>query len=453
MDLLLPVRSGQNASMADRFEGRGRIKDTDTYVAIVYAVVMNALGKERIRPLLPAIQKRGKPNPSSSALEDAALGDRRRRNGGGRHSRLSKRTPKVIALVLLALTVVLMTATFGSAPLLPLPLFLEPLSRSVQKGRTQTNIALDSATELDTLNSQPSSNYCDFFHNTLHAVKSPPMCCAHGGDVDAGPPNTMLSFTSALRAGCTCLEVDVSMTKDGFLVALHDRDLDKLMMTRKSNVAAEVHVGDYTLAQLSQLRWPAAHSNESIVLVRDILEYVDSLSVDLIILDVKLREGVEEVGEARVMARAVADVLRATGCGNKCVVWAKHDAVMVSIKDINNDQLVGRVIVNDTKSARALGMQHAWENRAGVAEIAGLHWEMALPSFVSELRQPQNTLQRSANSKTFSYKRVIVWNANTAVMMTRALESTADGIVTSHPRRLLSAIQARREVCMRRRLQ
>jgi glycerophosphoryl diester phosphodiesterase len=401
---------------------------------------MNALGRRirGVRPLLPAIQKTHTTASNvTPSFEDGDITKRRR--GRSIHSKRGQKPFKglgwfrVITFALLLALGVMLAASFGSAPFLPLPfnLFPEMNLNFWLPGPAKTRITFDSATELDVLNNQPSERYCKF---------KAPLCCAHGGDVDAGPPNTCLSFISALRAGCNCLEVDVSMTRDGRLVALHDRDLGKLKKV------ASPHVGDYTWAQLASLRWP--RSNESIVLVRDILHSVLlETSVELIILDVKLREGVEEESESKVMARAVHDVLQTAGCGQKCIVWAKYDGVAVSIKDINRDQIVGRVIVNDTESARASGMQYPWRNRAGVAEVAGLHWEMALPDFVSHLYRPPASLPPS----TARYQRVIVWTANTAAMMIKALESTADAIVTSHPRKLLSAIRSRRLECDRRR--
>jgi glycerophosphoryl diester phosphodiesterase len=398
---------------------------------------MSALGR-RIRgvgPLLHAIQKTHT-NLGPTSFEDGNI--MRRRRGRRVHLKRVQKPFKGIwrfitsGLLLLALAV-LLAASLGSAPFLPLPLNVFPgMDLNLWlPGPAKTRITFDSATELDVLNNQPSERYCKF---------KPPLCCAHGGDVDAGPPNTRLSFISALRVGCNCLEIDVSMTRDGRLIALHDRDLGKLKKV------ASAHVGDYTWAQLASLRWP--RSNESIVLLRDILHYVlPEPSIELIILDVKLREGVEEESESKVMARAVHDVLQMAGCGQKCIVWAKHDGVAVSIKDINRDQIVGRVIVNDTESARASGMQYPWRNRGGVAEVAGLHWEMALPDFVSHLYRPP----ASSSSSTARYQSVIVWTANTAAMMIKALESTADAIVTSHPQKLLSAIRSRRLECTRRR--
>ncbi|VAI02914.1 unnamed protein product [Triticum turgidum subsp. durum] len=52
---------------------------------------------------------------------------------------------------------------------------------------------------------------------------SPPLVCAHGGDSINAFPNSMDAFTMALDARVDCVEVDVSRSSDGTLLALHDR--------------------------------------------------------------------------------------------------------------------------------------------------------------------------------------------------------------------------------------
>ncbi|VAH93746.1 unnamed protein product [Triticum turgidum subsp. durum] len=54
-------------------------------------------------------------------------------------------------------------------------------------------------------------------------IPSPPLVCAHGGDSTNAFPNSMDAFRMALDARVDCVEVDVSRSSDGTLLALHDR--------------------------------------------------------------------------------------------------------------------------------------------------------------------------------------------------------------------------------------
>ncbi|NFP76155.1 glycerophosphodiester phosphodiesterase [Clostridium argentinense] len=50
---------------------------------------------------------------------------------------------------------------------------------------------------------------------------------AHRGDSMYYPENTMVAFEKAIEMGCTGIETDVQMTKDGVLVLIHDEYLDR----------------------------------------------------------------------------------------------------------------------------------------------------------------------------------------------------------------------------------
>lgn len=69
---------------------------------------------------------------------------------------------------------------------------------------------------------------------------------AHRGASAYYPENTMLSFEKAIEMGCTGIETDVQLTKDGILVLIHDE-----MVNRTTN--GEGNVQDYTYYELNKL--------------------------------------------------------------------------------------------------------------------------------------------------------------------------------------------------------
>src|SRR5207237_1823327 len=50
---------------------------------------------------------------------------------------------------------------------------------------------------------------------------------AHRGDPESAPENTPAAFEAAVALGVDYVETDVQRTADGFLVLLHDDDLDR----------------------------------------------------------------------------------------------------------------------------------------------------------------------------------------------------------------------------------
>src|SRR5690625_2310499 len=69
---------------------------------------------------------------------------------------------------------------------------------------------------------------------------------AHRGASGHAPENTMAAFDKAFEMKADYIEIDVQMTLDGRLVAIHDTTID-----RTTNGTGSV--GDYTLEELRQL--------------------------------------------------------------------------------------------------------------------------------------------------------------------------------------------------------
>jgi len=325
------------------------------------------------------------------------------------------------------------------------------------RGRdTLTEQALDSEHELYLLHHEPSSHFC--------SLPRRPLICAHSGDLDAGPPNTLSSFQAAIEAGANCIEIDVSMTKDGLLVALHDRDLSSLLDSSSggSSTAAQqgrgttarapsLHsrlpfsnrrlayssnysprIGDYTWDQILKLKWQ--EDGSGVALVQDVLDLILSSSQKMAItLDIKLKDVFKETLKAELMAQAAFDLLKITNCGEYCMTWSKSDKFVAAMKNLDSNQRVGLVVLNETNAARTAGMHEPLRLRHLGAEVAGVHYRMATAELTKLLQQAK--------------REVYIWTANTAAMMKLALDAGPDAVVTSYPRKLLRALHARAAAC------
>src|SRR5438552_3372483 len=78
---------------------------------------------------------------------------------------------------------------------------------------------------------------------------SRPLVFAHRGGSKIGPENTIPAFDRGLAAGADGLELDVHLSRDGFVIVHHDRTLDRT--TRGSGPVA-----GRTAAELSKLDVP-----------------------------------------------------------------------------------------------------------------------------------------------------------------------------------------------------
>ena len=113
---------------------------------------------------------------------------------------------------------------------------------------------------------------------------------SHRGDRKNFPENTILAFKSAVEMGCDAIETDVRMTKDGHLVLIHDRDVE-----RTTN--GKGFVDEMTLEEIQALDagfWKAPEfSGARIPTVEEFLEYVSK--TDLII-NWELKEYPKDLG-------------------------------------------------------------------------------------------------------------------------------------------------------------
>jgi glycerophosphoryl diester phosphodiesterase len=84
-------------------------------------------------------------------------------------------------------------------------------------------------------------------------VSKRPLVFAHRGSSAAEPEHTLAAYLRALEEGADGVECDVRLTRDGHLVCLHDRRLE-----RTSN--GHGRVSRSTLAELSQLDFASWHT-------------------------------------------------------------------------------------------------------------------------------------------------------------------------------------------------
>ena len=96
-----------------------------------------------------------------------------------------------------------------------------------------------------------------------------PLIVAHRGASHAAPENTHAAIEEAWIWDADAVEIDVRLTRDRQIVAIHDADT-----SRTSGQSLTVAENDYELlSQLDVGRWKsAAHSGEQIPLLRDILD-------------------------------------------------------------------------------------------------------------------------------------------------------------------------------------
>ncbi|KAJ4766419.1 Glycerophosphodiester phosphodiesterase [Rhynchospora pubera] len=252
-------------------------------------------------------------------------------------------------------------------------------------------------------------------------IEKPPLVCAHGGDSSKAFPNTMEAFRIALQSHVDCVEVDVSRTSDGFLVALHDRDLQRI----SGNKTAKV--GHMTFNEIQELDAGFESTQDmqkhSVPLVENALELL-SESVRQVILDIKVGPPLYE----QYLAEDTLSIVKRAQCKN-CLIWAKSDTISNNVIKLSQDVMVGYIVMKDplTGAVSELG------------RIKGAHVGGVYHPLINE------KLLRNFHRRG---EKVYAWTVDDTDSMQRMLTEHVDAIVTSDPTQLMHLMQDLRTECL-----
>ncbi|KAM3293814.1 hypothetical protein ACQJBY_037005 [Aegilops geniculata] len=254
-------------------------------------------------------------------------------------------------------------------------------------------------------------------------IPSPPLVCAHGGDSTNAFPNSMDAFRMALDARVDCVEVDVSRSSDGTLLALHDRDLQRM----SGNSTAKV--GHWSTNEIkavtTRFQLSKTVRNQEVPKAEDALELISqSQSVRQVILDVKVGPPSFEKG----LAEDVMSIIRRTNCKN-CVIWAKSDDIGRDLIKLSKDVMVGYIVMMDWSTGRRMELV-----RIEGAKVAGVYHPLIHEKLMKVMHRND--------------RKVYAWTVDDSVSMKRMLYEQVDAIVTSNPSLLQQLMQEIRIECM-----
>ncbi|KAH9725998.1 glycerophosphodiester phosphodiesterase GDPD4 [Citrus sinensis] len=221
-----------------------------------------------------------------------------------------------------------------------------------------------------------------------------PLVCAHGGDSTNEFPNSMAAYRSALRSQVDCVEIDVSRSLDGVLLALHDRDLQRI----SGNITSKV--GHLSMKELV------------------------SNSVRKVILDAKVGPPSYEKG----LAKDILSVIERTKCYN-CLVWAKSDNLVRDIMRLSSNVSAGYIIMVDRSTGFRTNLL-----RIRKAGVVGVYHPLI-----------DEKLVRTFHGRN---KRVFAWTVDDEDSMRKMLHERVDAVVTSNPILFQRVMQDIRTQCL-----
>ena len=247
---------------------------------------------------------------------------------------------------------------------------------------------------------------------------------AHRGGIGMGPENTMPAFEQSARLGADVLEMDIRCTKDGVLVVIHDRTVD-----RTTNGTGRVL--DYTLEELEKLdagyRWtmddgktyPYRGQGITIPVFKDVLNAFPDKR-----LNIEIKQAEPSIVEPLI--RLIQDAGRADR-----VLIASFMAE--TIKEIRS---MYPIVATAATAGDALLFWIMNSTRLGSAYHPAAN-AFQVPESIRGIPIVTENFVQGAHRHNMD---VHVWTINESDEMKRLLDAGVDGIMTDYPDRLLSLL-------------
>lgn len=156
---------------------------------------------------------------------------------------------------------------------------------------------------------------------------------AHRGCSQMYPENTLLAFSKAAEIkGLTGIELDIQLTRDGYLVVCHDERVD-----RTTDGIGEVR--QYTLAELKRLQIDAGNGKyEQIPAMEEVLHLLGDKLKEGLKLNIELKNSVLPY---EGMEKKIINLVHNYGV-QKSVIYSSFSALSLEqIKRLNPDAEVG----------------------------------------------------------------------------------------------------------------
>ncbi|KMT19928.1 hypothetical protein BVRB_1g009750 [Beta vulgaris subsp. vulgaris] len=252
-------------------------------------------------------------------------------------------------------------------------------------------------------------------------IRNPPLVCAHGGDSTNAFPNTRAAYRSALHSRADCIEIDVSLSADGVLYALHDRELQRISGNHTSRV------GYLSVKEINELdaapQFPKVLDDQRVPTLEDALRLV-SASVRHVILDAKV--GPPSYGKG--LAENILAVVKRTDCTN-CMIWAKSDTLVREVIRLSPNTTVGYIVMKDPTTGSRSNLL-----RMKKAVVVGVYHPLIDEKLVQILHGRN--------------KKIYAWTVDDMVSMMDMLTNSVDAVVTSNPALLQQLMQDTRIQCL-----
>ncbi len=234
---------------------------------------------------------------------------------------------------------------------------------------------------------------------------------AHRGASTQAPENTLAAFRKAAEVGVAGFEFDVQLSKDGFVVVIHDEKLERT--TNGSGL-----VKDYTLEELQRLdagKWFGEEfAGEKIPTLDQVL---DEFASTAMVYNIELKSGIVFYPG---LEEKVLEAVKCRNLSERVVISSFNHYSLVTCRELNKDVRTGMLYV--------AGLYEPWEYalKLGCYSVHPLFYHLQHPELISGFREHNLA--------------IYAWTVNEPVYMELMVAGGIDAIITDRPQDLQKII-------------
>jgi glycerophosphoryl diester phosphodiesterase len=228
---------------------------------------------------------------------------------------------------------------------------------------------------------------------------------AHRGASGTAPENTLASFRQAIQMGANFTELDVQLSKDGYVVLLHDSTLDR-------TTDGTGPVRNYTLAELKKLDAGSSFAPE---FAGEPLPTLDEV-IRLVRGKMKVDIEIKVTRFDSILVKKVVEIVRAQHFASNCMITSFNRASIEEAKRIAPEIKTGLII------------NKLWndEEFKGNWDILGVKYTLIDADFINKAKK--------------AHKEIYAYTVNDPEAMKKLVRSGIAGIITNYPELLKSAL-------------
>lgn len=222
---------------------------------------------------------------------------------------------------------------------------------------------------------------------------------AHRGDVSEAPENTIPAFEAAIESGADWIELDVTETKDGVLVVLHDEDLTRVAGNPKK--VWELNFDELRQLRVGQSKGPG-FAKATIPSLEEVLDYCK----DKIRLNIEVKYNENQTAD---FIPRLVEMIRQRNMTGQCMITSFNYGGLQLVKIFEPGMETGLI------TSQPIGQPEIYTS----ADNFVLSIELIEPDTVNRIHALG--------------KEVIAWTINDQYSLGKCKTAGADNIITDRP--------------------